>query len=96
MRSNFKARSSLPNLRNWLSSSRSAREEEQRRQADKKESVFCESLLGLMERTGRYGYLDYSKDDEKKTSYRSEEEPTQNSKKKEGKFARFKRVSWSR
>lgn len=65
---NFKSRSSMPNLRRWLSSTRttesgsseaSSLPHAQRRLEDEKESVFCESVLGLMQQTGRFDYVDY-------------------------------------
>lgn len=54
----FKTRSSMPKLRRWLSTSRTTNSssdagnssESQHRPEDETESLFCESLLGLMER----------------------------------------------
>ena len=72
VKTNFKSKSSLPELRRWWSSSRvSAPNEgssppEERWPQDEKESQFCESLLGLMQRTGRFDYIQFP--EEKKTS----------------------------
>ena len=60
----FRPRSSMPNLHRRLSSSRASEMEEpaqQRQLADEEEGRFCDSLLNLMQRTGRFDYLDYTK-----------------------------------
>lgn len=99
----FKARSSMPNLRRWLSSSRttesgsseaSSLPEAQRRLEDKKESLFCESILGLMRQTGRYDYVDYTPEQQQSTADAGSEvgEAIGHS----GKAGRAKRFSWSR
>lgn len=65
VKTNFKAKTSMPDLKRWLSSPRASESNsqgEERHPKDKEESLFCESLLGLMQRTGRFDYLDYSKD----------------------------------
>lgn len=65
----FKARSSMPNMRRWLSSSRATEHglseagslpNVQRQLEDNKESFFCESMLGLMRQTGRFDYIDFT------------------------------------
>ena len=84
----------MPNLRRWFSSTRAsdARNlEDQRRVADEQEGFFCESLLGLMERTGRFEYVDFTKDHERKSSSTGEEET-----RGKDKESRTKRFSWSR
>ena len=94
----FKARSSLPNLRRWLSSTRASDPpnlEEHGRQTDKQEGSFCDSLLGLMERTGRFDYIDYRKDSEGKASSEDEEE-INDRKRIESRISRSMRFSWSR
>ena len=55
----------MPSLRRWLSTSRVVDNrtlEEEQRLEDERDRAFCDSLLGLMEHTGRFDYLDYSKD----------------------------------
>ena len=55
----------MPDLKRWLSSPRASEtnsQGEERHPEDKENSRFCESLLGLMQRTGRFDYLDYNKD----------------------------------
>ena len=55
----------MPDLKRWLSSPRtseSGSQREERRLEDEEQSLFCESLFALMQRTGRFDYLDYSKD----------------------------------
>ena len=55
----------MPDLKRWLSSPRTSESDGQRegrRPEDEEQSLFCESLFGLMQRTGRFDYLEYSKD----------------------------------
>jgi len=95
VKSNFKARSSMPNLHRWFSSSRASDTrtvEEYCRLTDEQEGVFCESLLGLMERTGRYDYVDFTKDNVNESQQDSPNEEGRGKKAKD----RAKRFSWSR
>ena len=55
----------MPDLKRWLSSPRTSESDSQREERhpeDEEQSLFCESLFALMQRTGRFDYLDYSKD----------------------------------
>lgn len=89
----------MPNLRRWLSSSRttescsseaSSLPHARRRLEDEKESVFCESILGLMRQTGRFDYIDYTPEQQNTADAGSEEEEIPR------KDSRAKRFSWSR
>ena len=98
VKTNFKAKTSMPDMRRWLSSSRTSESNsqgEERHPEDEEQSLFCESLLGLMQRTGRFEYLDYSKD-----SSEPEEEEVETAQKEEVKEKDLrrplKRFSWSR
>ena len=106
VKSNFKARTSIsmPDLKRWLPYPRASESDSTRediRSEDKEPSLFCESLLTLMQQTGRFDYLDYSKDTSEK---RTEDiEGTSTQKEKEAKKERYsyrrrslKRFSWSR
>ena len=56
----------MPDLKRWLSSPRTSESDsqrEERRPEDEEQSLFCESLFALMQRTGRFDYLDYSSKD---------------------------------
>lgn len=97
MRSSFKAKTSMPELKRWFlypRASESISQGEERRPEDEEASLFCESLLGLMQRTGRFDYLDYSKEnaEQKKESRKSAQKENQ----KETPGRRLKRFSWSR
>lgn len=86
----------MPDLRRWLSYSRASESNsqgEERYPEDEEQSLFCESLLGLMQRTGRFDYLDYSKD-----TSEQEEEGIEVAEKETEKHLRrsLKRFSWSR
>lgn len=100
VRRSFKARTSLPDLKRWLSNPRaseSVSQGEERRAEDEEPSLFCESLLGLMQRTGRFDYLDYSKDnntEQKKERRKSAQK--ENEKETLGRPLKQKRFSWSR
>lgn len=97
----FKTRSSMPNLRRWLSTSRTTNSssdagnssESQHRPEDETESLFCESLLGLMQQTGRFDYIDFSKERERGAESEDNEKFTVE---KDHRGARAKRFSWSR
>ncbi len=100
VKTNFKAKTSMPDLKRWLSSPRASESnsQEDRHPEDEEQSLFCESLLGLMQRTGRFDYLDYSKD-----SSEQEEEEIIGAAKKEKVQGKdkdlrrsLKRFSWSR
>lgn len=87
VRSNFKVKTSTPDLKRWLSyprASESNSQREERHPEDAERSLFCESLLGLMQRTGRFDYLDYNKD------------TTESEKEREKQGRSLKRFSWSR
>lgn len=93
---NFKARSSMPDLRRWWPSNRapeSNTQGEQRRPEDEEDSLFCDSLLGLMQQTGRFDYIDFSKEiitkEKGKVKKQSQEEDLA------GKNNRANRFSWS-
>jgi hypothetical protein len=97
---NFKARSSMPNMRRWLSLSRATESgssdagslpDAQRQSEDRKESFFCESMLGLMQQTGRFDYIDFNPERQQNNiDAAGEEGETTN------KDPRAKRFSWSR
>ena len=99
VKTNFKAKTSMPDLKRWLSPPRASESNSQgdRHPEDEEQSLFCESLLGLMQRTGRFDYLDYSVD-----SFEQEEEEIGAAKKekvrgKDKDLRRsLKRFSWSR
>lgn len=88
----------MPDLKRWLSSPRASESNsqgEERHPEDEEGSLFCESLLGLMQQTGRFDYLDYSKD----ISEQNEETIViaEKEKEKEKDLRRsLKRFSWSR
>ncbi|CAF9913172.1 hypothetical protein IMSHALPRED_000934 [Imshaugia aleurites] len=94
VKTNFK---SMPDLRRWLPSPRASESNNQVKEhhpEDEGQSLFCESLLGLMQRTGKFDYLDYSKD----TSKQKEEGNIEAAEKDKAKDLRrsLKRFSWSR
>ena len=96
VKTNFKAKRSMPDLKRWLSSPRASESNSQgkgRHPEDEEQSLFCESLLGLMQRTGRFDDLEYSKD----TSEKKEEgiEAAEKEKRKDLRRS-LKRFSWSR
>ena len=85
----------MPDLKRLLSSPRASEsngQREERHPEDGQHSLFCESLLGLMQRSGRFDYLDYNKDTTE-TEKRSVE-TAQKEKEKQGRS--LKRFSWSR
>lgn len=87
----------MPDLKRWLSSPRASESNsqgEERHPKDEEESLFCESLLGLMQRTGRFDYLDYSKE----SPVPKEEERLEVAEKEKDRDLRrsLKRFSWSR
>ena len=97
VKTNFKDRSSAPDLRRWMSFTRASEPEPpedltatpERQSQDESESLFCDSLLGLMERSHRFDYLDFTRDRVKRrNSERSENNP--------GQSPRAKRFSWTR
>ena len=100
VRSSFKAKTSMPELKRWLShprASESVHQGEERRLEDEEPSLFCESLLGLMQRTGRFDYLDYSKDEESAQKEKEKEkEKVEKQKETLGRPLKLKRLSWSR
>ena len=63
--------------------------EDSRRIKDEQEGRFCESLLGLMQRTGRFEYLDFPKK-------REREQIPSSMDGKRAKESDVKRFSWSR
>lgn len=86
----------MPDLKRWLSSPRASESNSQgkgRHPEDEEQSLFCESLLGLMQRTGRFDDLEHSKD----TSEKKEEgiEAAEKEKRKDLRRS-LKRFSWSR
>ena len=79
----------MPDLKRWLSyprGSESNSQREERHPEDAEQSLFCESLLGLIQRTGRFDYLDYNKD--------TTEPEKEKGREKQGRS--LKRFSWSR
>lgn len=81
----------MPELKRWLPyprASESVSQREEGRPEEEEPSLFCESLLGLMQRTGRFDYLDYSKD--------KDTESEQKEKQKETLGRPLKRFRWSR
>ena len=91
----------MPDLKRWLSSPRTSESDSQREERhpeDEEQSLFCESLFGLMQRTGRFDYLDYSSKD---TSRGKEEgveavDPEKEKQKQKDLPRSLKRFSWSR
>ena len=97
VKTNFKGRSSAPDLRRWMSFTRTSEPEPPEdvtatlecQSQDERDSLFCDSLLGLMERTHRFEYLDFTRDPVKRRDFeRSENNP--------GQSPRAKRFSWTR
>lgn len=90
----------MPDLKRWLSSPRASESNsqgEERHPEDEEESLFCESLLGLMEQTGRFDYLDYSKDISEQDDERIVVAEKEKVKEKQKDLRRsLKRFSWSR
>ncbi|MCJ1451225.1 hypothetical protein MMC28_001561 [Mycoblastus sanguinarius] len=77
VKTNFKARTSVPDLRRWWSSTSSNARDDQRWPEDEEQSLFCESLLVLMQRSGRFDYLDFTdRKKEKQTLQRGEGQET--------------------
>ena len=97
---NIKARSSMPNMKRWLVSSQGYQDTQAGRsdrdcpRTDEQESRFCNALLGLMERTGRYDYIDFAAIRESHGNERRSDKEENNRDFKEG--PRAKRFSWSR
>ena len=94
----------MPDLKRWLPSPRSSEstsnsQGEERHPEDEEQSLFCKSLLTLMERTGRFEYLDYSKDhseqDEEEVEAAQKEKEKEKEKEKSLRQS-LKRFSWSR
>ena len=86
----------MPDMKRWLSTPRASdsngQAEEQRHPGDEEQSLFCEALLGLMQRTGRFEYLDYDE-----TRSKHDENMQAVDKEKENDPRRsLKRFSWSR
>ena len=99
VRSNFKARRSMPDLKRWLSyprASESSNQREQRRPEDEEQSLFCDSLLALMQRTGRFDYLDYRKSTTERAEQEDETIETAQKDGEKSPIKRLKRFSWSR
>ena len=99
----------MPVLRRWLPHRRASESDGPNQRKDEEQSLFCESLLTLMQRSGRFDYLDYSKDktEQEKEKEKEKEKETieitpkeKEGKGKEGKerYLRrsLKRFSWSR
>jgi len=79
----------MPEMRRWFSSSRASEsnepiQREATRSGDEEDGLFCESLLGLMQRNERFDYLGLLKDEKKKESENT------------GGKDRSKRFSWTR
>ena len=86
----------MPDLKRWLSSPRTSESDSQREERhpeDEEQSVFCESLFALMQRTGRFDYLDYSKDTSRRKEGRVEAADPEKQKDLPRSLNRF---SWSR
>ena len=84
----------MPDLKRWLSYPRASEPDsrvDDRHSEDEEQSLFCESLLALMQRTGRFDYLDYSKD-----SPEQKEEGLEATQKEKHVRRSLKRFSWSR
>ncbi len=89
VKTSFKGKSSMPEMRRWFSSSRASEsnepiQREATRSGDEEDGLFCESLLGLMQRNERFDYLGLLKDEKKKESENT------------GGKDRSKRFSWTR
>ena len=96
VRSNIKAKASMPDLKRWLSYPRASEstsnsQGEERHPEDEEQSHFCQSLLALMQRTGRFDYLDYGQGIPEQ-----EEESIESAQKEKEKRRSLKRFSWSR
>ena len=107
VRSNLKTRTSIsmPDLKRWLSLSRTSEsdsppEEYEYRPGDKEPGFFCDSLLSLMQQTGRFDHLDYTKDTNEKGKDKEKEKEKGKGREKEGRETFLqrpsKRFSWSR
>lgn len=101
VKTNFKAKTSMQDLKRWLPSPRSSESNsqgEERHPEDEEQSLFCKSLLGLMQRTGRFDYLDYSKDssEEEEGTETAQKEREKEKEKEKGLRHSLKRFSWSR
>lgn len=98
---NIKARSSMPNIKRWFTSSQGYQDTQAGKagrdcpRTDEQEGIFCTSLLGLMERTGRYDYIDFAAlhGSHENERFGEKEEGHQDIERKE---PRAKRFSWSR
>ena len=97
VKTNFRDRSSAPDLRRWWSFTRTSEPEPPEdltetpecQSRDESDSLFCDSLLGLMEKTRRFDYLDFTRERvRRRNSERSEINP--------GQSPRAKRFSWTR
>ena len=89
----------MPDLKRWLSYSRaseSSSQREQRRPEDEEQSLFCDSLLALMQRTGRFDYLDYRKSTTERAEQEDETIETAQKDGEKSSTKRLKRFSWSR
>ncbi|KAF6229637.1 hypothetical protein HO173_011492 [Letharia columbiana] len=100
VKTNFKVKTSMPDLKRWLSSPRASESNsqgEERHPEDEEESLFGESLLGLMQQTGRFDYLDYNKDISEQDDERIVIAEKEKVKEKQKDLRRsLKRFSWSR
>lgn len=107
VKTNFKGKTSMPDLKRWLSSPRvsesNSRGVKQGHPEDEEQSLFCESLLGLMQRTDRFTYLDYRKDgcerEERgivESSTAEKERDREKGEKGKDRRRSLKRFSWSR
>lgn len=94
----------MPDLKRWLSSPRASESNgqgvEEGHPEDEEQSLFCESLLGLMQRTGRFDYLDYRKDgseqEEQGIQAAAKKIEEQEKEKEKDRRRSLKRFSWSR
>ena len=87
----------MPDLKRWLSNTQSnSQGGEEHREDEKQQSLFCESLLALMQRTGRFDYMDYSKDFNIETAEKDEEKDGEKENHTWHQRRSPKRFSWSR
>jgi len=99
MKSTLRRKPSMPNP--WKKSqetlegpSSSEAQKNPRRQADEKDGLFCDALLGLMQRTGRFDYLDFKEDKKERNDSKGSDGSTTNDKPNCAK--KRNRFSWSK
>ncbi len=95
MKSTLRRRPSMPNP--WRKSEETSEDppgskaqKKTRQQADEEEGLFCDALLGLMQRTGRFDYLDFGEDKKERKDSKGGDGNRSNHAKQRNRF------SWSR